>query len=432
MLKQILQLCWAGMISLFISAVIFSGCSESGEKSSGSSTATTRGIKVPEFNLKAPSNVTGQQRSSSRSGNQASMANKSVSADPPRFAVVSDPENCEFIGTIGNEMFKDGFNLNKFHTRLAASYMCVADYVLKIPQDNAIPLNGKVYDAKPKDAAVDPTGVSAEKISDNKYVMKYFYRKNNATPGWYIAWEKADGIFKGKIVVNNLVAKRSLDTIDDPTKMRVDFSNTSAIKTVDIYAVFPTNNDTTKSFRLNLVHKSSEPDNTVDKIKVKSILKANKQTFVPSIERSRFVANPVFKAISIVDSLGKGAVRSKMTEVGYGDGRRGADSGYYALTFDERYYFTKTSPNEFVHKDVIDVAQKVAGNPPLCTDDADCKTKWIGWLGTSGKGDLAGNTGTEPNDDRRPIIQGITDTDYLDDTLPDNANNWDDVFDMTF
>jgi hypothetical protein len=410
--------------------IAVSGCGGGSGGGGGSS------VDPPDLAMDLPESLTGE--------NSGSSLIEGAAPEGPQ---------CNFDGSGDNDPFKNGYYMTKFLVGIAASTICMSDFLMTIVPEMKLPGDGSIQDVPAEDDPYAPTGVSYTKESGNQRTIRAYWNGNTEDPGMYFSWVESSSRLQGRLI-NTEEAMGGGEDPGAPTDMRMDFNYTSGEKSAQVYFAFPADHPYgVTGFRVSVTR--DEDDGTVIALGRMDMSKQPFSAFDPDIE-TYITETPVLMMYTVANEAGSGAAVASFADHGIGFDIPPSDHlGYYRFTNTDKYFFTAAGAAEWINKTVT--AATYEGGKSLSTitesnidsflslsggTTAAC-TASAGTSGTNCVNLLNGifdgasfspeqDAGSDPGDWRSTIISGVASDDFLSSPYPSGYSSWDGVFDMDF
>ena len=412
------------------------------------------------LDLQLPNSLTGGKGTgSSQVALQAVRSISSSSADIP----------CAYIGSEHENPFDNGYEMTKFMLQVIATWSCVADTIIDIVDNPAIPHDGSIIETNNVFGSdtydpEDPTHYSVIQDNSRQTSLRMYYGYDRMTPptsesqpGFYMSWDGLeDDDVQGKMVIDVAGLTPVNRKPEDPVRMRMDFSHDSALRAATMYLEFDNNNPFANGFRIE-VSKDLTASLSQQVYTARGLIDVKAQ-FMPV---DGITELPQLRMYTVADAFGEGAAIAEMSNVSLPlmlDVASNNNLGNYLFSKVDQYFFDadqhSSQPWDYINKEVTmaeyrggRTTQESTGTPSLadirsflglsnsyfvgseCGDlNSDCQ-ELINAIFQNGFDAFEKNQGQVPNDWRAAAIAGAQ---YLQSVYPDGQNDWSMVFDMSF
>ncbi len=448
-----------------IAGVTLAGCSSSSDKKKTDSAPAQQTIPPygPTVSMSFPDSLTGGQVTTAGAG----LVKPLFGPHP----MAGGGPSCAFQGHGSGDPFQNGFKMTRFMVGMVASWQCIADSLMEMVStavfQGFVPTNGTIVNIADSSDPSGPTGIAVLADASGQKTVKLYFKGSTTSPALYLSWKVAPASTEGRLVLNitqmmgDPASDMSVDR-EGPTHMRMDFDQTGAAKSAQMYIAFDPyndfpdpsswNNPWATGFRVNASKALS--DNT---IQVHGIMGMQRQ-FDTAYGVAYPFDVPSLKMFAVALGSGSGAAHAVMADIGLSFNIGGGESlGDFLFSKDDTYYFTATGLAEYINKSIASPAtykggQLIVSNstPPdtaaqvdlflstgtsyqnciavAPTTSADCATFLSALFNAGGGWGFEVNSGTEPSDARSAALPGT----MLTQVYPDGALDWTGVFDMTF
>ncbi len=458
---------WLGASRLCLSAaaagLILAGCGGASSDNSNDDEAAGNTLSTVSLDLALPDSITGGQ-STGLSKGSLGVANKTgaamASAKPGDLP-------CSYLGNDADDPFSNGYETTKFMVSVVATWSCVADVLIDVsdyvPHDGTMieadnDLNADNYDPE------EPTHYVVVDDSDVQTSVRLYYGYDRELPptlddtaGFYISWtEDNDGTLRGRLIIE-VSALGDTPNDEDPSQMRMDFTQDESRKVSDMFLRFPDTNPWADGWRIR-VSKQLE-GNPLGEVFVAQGLMAMTAQFIPTEGVTEL---PEVATYAVANQMGDGAAIAQINNMSWAIPLNTESSlGAYLMSKEDVYFFdddqTSAQPWDWIAKSFTSAIYKggrtapategtwVPFNPSLnmietalsletdyfadtCVEVGDDCEGLINAIFLDGFAEQEPNQGEDPNDWRSLSLQSVT---YLDTVYP-NGVDWTGAFEQNF
>ncbi len=440
---------------LFVPALFFIFTLLSGCGSNDADTAAQGTQGKPALDMALPKSLTGGAQSAEKPG-KLLKTNASGIEGP-----------CAFVGNNDEDPFVNGYRMTRFMVSAVATWTCIGDVLINMA--DFVPHDGAIYETEndtqsPDYDAEAPTHYSVTDDSDVQTTIRLYYAYDRSAPPapgtvpqFYISWETgAEGHVKGRLIIDGAGTNPDDRDPEDPTMIRMDFSETDAEKIADMVLRFDEGNHWAEGFRIR-VRKDLNANPLRQVFLARGRLEMKAQ-FLPTPGISEI---PTVQMYTVSDRLGQGAAIAEFQDLSLPlllNFLGGNHLGNYLFTKNDRYFFEDDSDWDWIQKTISTATYRggrttpAAGgswipfNPSLdmiisalnldsdyftgtkCADVNDDCTDLLNAVFVDGFAEQEPNQGADPGDWRSTAIANPV---YLETIYP-NGQNWDGAFDFIF
>ncbi|VAW99381.1 hypothetical protein MNBD_GAMMA21-2748 [hydrothermal vent metagenome] len=328
-----------------VGLTLLAGCGGGAESDNQSSAQTQNNVAL---SMDIPDSVTGGKSATIQS---AVRAASSASQGAP----------CAYLGVEDDEPFRNGYQMTKFMVSAVATWTCVADVLIDI--SDWVPQDGAIYETENDSAAAnydreEPTHYSVTNDSETQTTIRIYYGYDRITPPgvgedpqFYISWNEAvNGDIDGRLIINGLGVNPDNREPEDPTMLRMDFSQTSTDETADMFLRFDNGNQWAEGFRI-LVNKDLSA-NPLTKVFVARGMIEMKAQFLPV---NGITEIPTVQMYTVADSFGSGAAIAEFQDVTLPlelNTTSNNHLGNYLFTQNDVYFFQEDGDWDWVNKTI--------------------------------------------------------------------------------
>jgi len=433
---------------------IFTLLSACGANDAGSAAQTTQG--KPALEMALPKSLTGATQNPQKAM-PGRLKTGASSIEGP----------CAFMGNDDDDPFINGYRMTRFMVSAVATWTCIADVLIDVA--DFVPHDGVIYETEndrqsPDYDAEDPTHYSVTDDSEVQTTIRLYYGydrsappESGTAPQFYISWEKtAEGHVNGRLVINGLGVNPAHRDPEDPTMMRIDFSETAAEKIADMFLRFDEGNHWAEGFRIR-VNKDLKA-NPLEQVFIARGLVEMKAQFLPVPGISEI---PTVQMYTVSDRFGNGAAIAEFQDLSLPlrlNPASGNHLGNYLFTKNDRYFFEDDSDWDWVNKTISTATLRGGRTTPTsggtwipfdpsldvivsglaldgdyftgekCANPGDECSPLLNAVFIDGFAGQEKNQGADPGDWRSAATANPV---YLDTIYP-NGQNWDGAFDFVF
>lgn len=426
----------AFIASIFLSSVLLSGCLKDDKNKNAH-------IDSFDLTLNLPKSLTGTQSTQVKPAAKGSV----VAHNNPD----NEFANCDYVGPEDEDIFKNGYNMTQFMVSAVASWTCIGDILINI--GSLLPANGNIQTTEhnadePNYDPEEPTHFKVSKNKDSTSISLYYGYghsqplPDNATPGFYIVWQKNGNITTGKMLIDANAINNPARDDDDPTQVRMDFNYNETQKHADMYMVFDEGNPWAEGFRIQVIK-----DLTAAPTQQVYTARGKIDTTGQYADVDGITEIPVFDLYTVSDAAGKGAAHAEFTDLGLSL-KIDIDShlGDYLVNKQDTYFFDENSDWDWIEKSFTDTELR-GSQRNLNANELDSVEAFLGlpndYFDTTCDVEFAecnalinsifedgfygqeANQGADPNDWRSTALDNIT---YLESVYPAGNTSWDGVF----
>ncbi len=442
-------------MALVLATSVLTGCGGSDEESGGGNA-----IGDVNFDLGLPDSVTGGAASPSEKTQVMTFA-KNASYILGRDKAGDVP--CAYMGHDSDDPFENGYEATKFMVSAIAAWGCVGDLLMEVAE--AVPHDGTIFETEndvnsDNYEADEPTHYAVLDDSDVQTTMRLFYGYDRELPpteeeeaGFYLSWtEDNDGTIRGRLIIAGAALDEELDA-DDPTQMRMDFTQTDTEHTHDMVLRFDNENEWADGLRIR-VEKSLDA-NALEQVFTAQGLMAMSAQFLPAEGINEL---PEIAFYSVANQMGDGASIAQINDMSLSFPLSESNNlGNYLASKEDLYFFEDDQDWEWINKSFTSALFKGGRttaesggtwepfDPSLdlvedglvlgegyfsqeCMSVGDDCEELVNAIFVDGFADQEPNQGEDPNDWRSLALQSAT---YLDSVYP-NGVDWTGAFEQDF
>ncbi|VAX27940.1 hypothetical protein MNBD_NITROSPIRAE01-1488 [hydrothermal vent metagenome] len=436
---------------LFVGALFLSACGSSG----GSNTAGQTTSSHPSLDMNFPKSLTGISAPTNEKAGVLRSA--SSGSDLP----------CSFLQDEDEDFFRNGYVMTKFLISQMASWSCVGDQLITlselVPHDGVIRETDNDKSAANYDAD-DATHFSVTDDSHSQTTIRLYYAYDRSAPPqigddpqFFVSWnEDANGDIEGRLIVDASAVNAEDRKTDDPTMMRMDFSETASEKKSDLFLRFDPGNPWAEGFRIAVTKDLTA--NALEQVFLAKGMMEMRAQFVPV---PGITETPIIQMFTVSDIFGKGAAVADLQDIAWGfelDSATNNHLGNYLFTKNDRYFFESDGDWDWIEKIISEAVYRgnrttpasggtwIPFDPSLdlivsglaldadyftgskCANIGDDCLDLLNIIFEDGFADQEKNQGSDPMDWRSTVTENPV---YLTSVYP-NGTDWMGAFDLMF
>ena len=298
----------------------------------------------------------------SLTGGKAVVSSSKLSKSGDSVVAAQASQPCSFIGGDQDNPFRNGYEMSKFLNAVVASWTCIADTLIDISAYT--PHDGVVYqtDNDVSSASFDPDEPTHYSVTDDSATqvsirLYYGYARNNPPqpnddPQFYIAWDKAvNGDVNGRLIIDATLVNPDQRKPDDPTRMRMDFSQTQDADSADMFLQFDAGNAWADAMRIQVTKDLTA--SPLGQVFTARGLVQMKAQFLPV---SGIGEVPDAHIYTVSDRLGNGAAVAGFHNISLPLPLNvfvGNDLGNYLFSSKDTYFFQDDQDWDWIHKAIV-------------------------------------------------------------------------------